>query len=125
MSRPRSRGMKNIALAAILALSTLASVRPADACGGGYGTVAPRETAAGIWPTLVGDEHGVTHLRLVYPRFTLSGDYLYVADFVVVRDGTFRRFERELARGGKHALGVDVEEVRSGTWRVVGWTKRA
>ena len=103
-------------------------MRTADACGGSYQlsvAPAPRETAVGIWPELVRDEHGVMHLRLSYPKFTLSGEYLYGADFVVVRDATYRRFARAMARTGARQLEVGMEVVRPGTWLVGGWTRRA
>jgi hypothetical protein len=126
--------MKNMMLAALVAFTaTTGSVRIAEACGGyGGGTsvdmfaigLPVRESAVGVWPELKRGRDGVLRLELGYPRFAQSGAYLYMSDFVVVRDATFRRFERVMKQPGAWQLEVRVEEVSPGLWRVVSWNKR-
>jgi hypothetical protein len=105
--------------------TTFAGVRSAEACGGYTEFRLPRESAVGVWPKLERDREGHTRLSLGYPKYALSGDYLYMGFFTVVPDRNLRRLERELARPASHQLEVTVEEVRPGAWRVVGWTRRA
>lgn len=115
--------MKHVALAILLSLSTLtAAARPADACGG-YGSRVRRETATGQWPSIERGDGSVT-LELHYPRFGIKSDRLYAIHLRVVDDQKLRDLEKQIARD-KWATLVDVVEVRPGTWRVVGWTKRA
>jgi hypothetical protein len=118
--------MKTIAALLALALATVATVRPADACGdyGSFSAPVARETAVGVWPQLSHDRDGRLHLSLGYPRFAVSGEHLYMSDFALVPDARLRRFERALAAPGARDLVVTVEEVEPGLWRVRSWKKQ-
>ncbi len=116
--------MKTIAALLSLALATTAAVRTADACGG-YGSFQPRkETAVGVWPKVSHDAEGKLQLELHYPRFTLGGEYLYMAYFDIVRDARLRSLERVLAGPHGRNVEVTVQEVSAGTWRVINWSLR-
>lgn len=109
-----------IALVTAVTLTSIARLDTADACGFAREHVTATLSVRDLERALGGAER-TAQLHLVYPKFELTGDYLYGVDLPVQR-ASLGSLGRAVANERHAYARVELVEVRHGEWRLVSWS---